>query len=71
MPCWNLCGATARWIMCRSASAKPSAWRAAAPTTTAPAPPATCCRTTCCSCCAWSPWSRRRSSTPKPCGTRR
>ena len=44
--------------------------RAAAATTTRPARCATWCRTTCCSCSAWSRWSRRRTSTARPCATR-
>ena len=39
-------------------------------TTTTPARCATWCRTTCCSCSAWSPWSRRRTSTARPSATR-
>ena len=31
---------------------------------------ATCCRTTYCRCCAWSRWSRRPTSTARPCATR-
>ena len=64
------CGTAAGSTTCRSPCPSRSASATAAPTTTAPARCATWCRTTCCSSCASWPWSRRPTSTARPCATR-
>ena len=69
--CSSRSGTATTSTTCRSPRRRTSAWGPARATTTPPARCATWCRTTCSSCWPTPAWSRRCSSPPTRCATRR